>query len=57
MKFKELINTKEKAPTNRLRIIISESQLKAVIHKLTDEQIQNKINEHNSLKSESNGTK
>jgi hypothetical protein len=57
MKFKELINTKEKAPTNRLRIIISESQLKAVIHKLTDEQIQNKINEHNSLKSKPNGTK
>jgi hypothetical protein len=57
MKFKELVNTVNLKPKNRLKIIISESQLKRVIDKLTEEQIEEKINEHYSQKSNQNGTK
>jgi hypothetical protein len=55
MKFKELVNTVNLKPKNRLKIIISESQLRRVIDKLTEEQIENKINEQHSLKSNQNG--
>lgn len=57
MKFKELVNTVNLKPKNRLKIIISESQLKRVIDKLTEEQIEEKINEHYSQKSNQNGKK
>jgi hypothetical protein len=51
MKFKELVNTKKKHPSSKLKIIISETQLRRVIDTLTEEQIEEKINEHKSLKS------
>ncbi len=55
MKFKELVNTKEKQPSSKLKIIISETQLRRVIDKLTEGHIEEKINEHKSLKSNQHG--
>ena len=51
MKFKELVNTKKKHPSSKLKIIISETHLWRVIDTLTEEQIEEKIIEHKSLKS------
>lgn len=50
MKFKDLVNTRKDKQNSKFKIIINELQLKRIIDRLFEEQIENKINEHKAIK-------
>jgi len=51
MKFQDLADIRSVKQKSKFRIILSEHQLKRIIDKLLEEQIENKIIEHKTIKS------